>query len=221
MEIEDQISKSERIEICLLLSDQPFCKICLGEDSPFLSPCLCAGSLGKVHAKCMTRWRRTFSEDSPRFNVCPDCKGTYDIPVSDDESANSEQQGPREYFTTVERLFMVGCICITNGVYVYVDLTFSTTDSLLVPIGIFTYITNSVGFVMARPVIQSNLPTPYEKTIGLVFGLCGLWLYLTVSIQLNVTVYISMVFFMIYCFSLGERHNNSRRRRRRRYRNFV
>jgi hypothetical protein len=35
-----------------------FCVFCHDEEGPFISPCLCTGSIGLIHRACLIRWGR-------------------------------------------------------------------------------------------------------------------------------------------------------------------
>ena len=48
------------------------CRICLEEEGPFVHPCLCKGSSGDVHAKCLSKW----VEESEKTH-CEICKHEY------------------------------------------------------------------------------------------------------------------------------------------------
>jgi hypothetical protein len=45
-----------------------FCVFCHDEEGPFLSPCLCTGSIGLIHRACLIRWGQ---------KKCPTCQQTY------------------------------------------------------------------------------------------------------------------------------------------------
>ena len=48
------------------------CRICLEEEGPFVHPCLCKGSSGYVHSKCLAQW----VEQSKKTH-CEICKHEY------------------------------------------------------------------------------------------------------------------------------------------------
>mgnify|MGYP006081789011 CR=1 FL=1 len=48
------------------------CRICLEEEGPFVHPCMCKGSTGDVHAKCLQHWI-----DESKNNTCEICHYEY------------------------------------------------------------------------------------------------------------------------------------------------
>lgn len=60
----------------------PCCRFCLDtkatRQNPFLSPCLCRGSVELVHFQCLQRWR--VSNPPLTLNTCTLCKEEYTLP---------------------------------------------------------------------------------------------------------------------------------------------
>jgi E3 ubiquitin-protein ligase DOA10 len=50
-----------------------FCVFCHGEDGPFVTPCVCAGSVGSIHRACIIRFGRA---------KCPTCRTPYMQPFA-------------------------------------------------------------------------------------------------------------------------------------------
>jgi len=48
------------------------CRICLEEEGPFVHPCMCKGSTGDVHAKCLQHWI-----DESKKTTCEICHHEY------------------------------------------------------------------------------------------------------------------------------------------------
>lgn len=60
------------------MSEVESCRICLGDkmDGRFISPCKCKGSMGKVHAHCLEKWRTT-SDNPQSYYRCEQCMYYY------------------------------------------------------------------------------------------------------------------------------------------------
>ncbi|CAD6569062.1 MAG: hypothetical protein CYPHOPRED_003043 [Cyphobasidiales sp. Tagirdzhanova-0007] len=63
--------------------DEPLCRICFsGADEEdlgrLISPCLCRGTVAKVHVGCLNRWRTT-ARSSSSFFQCDQCRYKYRI----------------------------------------------------------------------------------------------------------------------------------------------
>jgi hypothetical protein len=47
-----------------------FCKYCLSSDGQMISPCLCKGSIGYVHNRCLQDWIYSKSQSKPCCEIC-------------------------------------------------------------------------------------------------------------------------------------------------------
>ena len=56
--------------------DEPACRICLETTGPFISPCLCKGSMKFIHQDCIEKWRNT-SPNPLSYSRCEQCQYTY------------------------------------------------------------------------------------------------------------------------------------------------
>ena len=54
-----------------------FCRICLEENEPFVSPCACTS---KVHLKCLNKWRYQFPLNHEKRERCEVCLNKYNLP---------------------------------------------------------------------------------------------------------------------------------------------
>jgi len=64
-------------------NDANQCRFCLGENAnlrnPFLTPCLCKGSIKFVHLRCLNTWRNNNTEKN--YTLCTLCHSVYTIPT--------------------------------------------------------------------------------------------------------------------------------------------
>ncbi len=61
----------------VILDDVDICRICLEDNPPFVSPCECTGTAGKVHTECLTTWRNQFPVGAKQREICGICNARY------------------------------------------------------------------------------------------------------------------------------------------------
>ncbi len=66
----------------VILDDVDICRICLDDNPPFISPCQCTGTAGKVHTECLTTWRNQFPVGAKQREICGICNARYTTTMS-------------------------------------------------------------------------------------------------------------------------------------------
>lgn len=119
------------------------CRICLEEDGPFVHPCLCKGSSGDVHAKCLAKW----VEESKK-NKCEICHHEY---FKSEVMACNTSRCCGEFFqcrvtSEADQLFrkfgaVVFCISCLSLAFVQVDymVVASCVSTLLISVFVLAY----------------------------------------------------------------------------------
>ena len=58
------------------MSEVDSCRICLDTEGHLIRPCMCKGSMGKVHEMCLNQWRATSINPQSKYR-CDQCKHPY------------------------------------------------------------------------------------------------------------------------------------------------